>query len=379
MRPRRPAPPPRPRERAAPKAPPAFRTPTAPEAKTRAPEAKTRAPEPASSASSASPASAPEAAPAAETAAPRDGAWNVPPELDRRPIDGVVRGLLGVSWADARRLVETGKVLVAGRPVTSTRRRLIAGEHIEVRLRAPRPETARRQKLEEDLIVYVDSSIIVINKPAGVSTVPYGDEPPEETTLDALVRELLAHRDRIRGRAPLGVVHRLDKGTTGVLVFARTLAAKKHLGQQFRFHTMLRRYIGLAHGRVRAATHRTYLVENRGDGLRGSAPQGAREGQLAITHVEPREVLAGGATLVSCRLETGRTHQIRIHLAEAGHPLVGEAVYIRDYRGPRIQAPRPMLHAIELGIRHPADDREMRFEVPPPPDFDALVERLRKG
>jgi 23S rRNA pseudouridine1911/1915/1917 synthase len=95
-----------------------------------------------------------------------------------------------------------------------------------------------------------------------------------------------------------------------------------------------------------------------------------------VTHIEPVETL-NGATLVSCRLETGRTHQIRIHLAEAGHPIVGETVYVRDYRGVLIPAPRAMLHAAELGFQHPSDDREVRFEAPPPADFEAVLARLR--
>lgn len=318
---------------------------------------------------------------------PRDGCWAVPAALDSRPLDGVVRALASVSWSDARRLIETGKVLVGSAVTTSPRRRVLGGERIEIRLNAPRPETVRRQQLEGELVVYVDASVVVVNKPTGVSTIPYGDEDPAEqaTTLDALVREMLARRDRLRGRAPLGVVQRLDKGTSGLLVFARTVAAKKHLAQQLRARTMHRKYLALAHGAVPRGTYRTYLVADRGDGLRGSAREGRREGQLAITHVEPLETLRGArraagapaATLIACRLETGRTHQIRIHLAEAGHPLVGETVYVRDYRGPRIAAPRLMLHAAELGFTHPASDRPMRFQVPPPPDFDDVLERLR--
>jgi 23S rRNA pseudouridine1911/1915/1917 synthase len=195
-------------------------------------------------------------------------------------------------------------------------------------------------------------------------------------TLDALVREVLARRDRVRGRAPLGVVQRLDKATSGILVFARNFAAKKHLAQQLRFHTMERRYLAIAHGDVAPGTFRSYLVEDRGDRMRGSASQGRREGQLAVTHVERLERLAG-ATLVGCRLETGRTHQIRIHLAERGHPLVGEAVYIRDFKGTLIPAPRLMLHAAELGFEHPTDGRRMRFETPPPADFEQTLARLR--
>ncbi|WP_438007251.1 RluA family pseudouridine synthase [Sorangium sp. So ce321] len=327
--------------------------------------------------------------PPAPVRPPQDGHWIVPAELDRRPLDGAIRALASVSWSDARRLIETGKVLVGNAVATSARRRVLNGERVEIRLHAPRPETVRRRKLEGELVVYADASVVVVNKPAGVSTIPYGDEDPAEqaATLDALVREVLARRDRLRGRAPLGVVQRLDKGTSGLLVFARTLAAKKHLAQQLRVRSMHRQYLALAHGAVPRGTHRSYLVDDRGDGLRGSAREGRREGQLAVTHVEPIETLRGpqdepgapGVTLVACRLETGRTHQIRIHLAESGHPLVGEAVYVRGYRGVKIPASRLMLHAAELGFNHPADDRPMRFQAPPPPDFDEVLERLREA
>jgi 23S rRNA pseudouridine1911/1915/1917 synthase len=233
----------------------------------------------------------------------------------------------------------------------------------------------------------MDPSLVVVRKPAGVSTVPFGDETKEEQerALDALVREVVARRDKVRGRAPLGVVQRLDKATSGLLVFPRTVAAKKHLSQQLRARSMHRVYLAVAHGEVRKQTFRSYIVEDRGDRLRGSleaSPHAGRvsgerrQGQLAITHVEPVERLRG-ATLVECRLETGRTHQIRVHMAEAGHPLVGEAVYIRDYEGPLIAAPRLMLHAAELGFAHPVDDRPMLFREPPPADFEETLARLR--
>jgi 23S rRNA pseudouridine1911/1915/1917 synthase len=298
--------------------------------------------------------------------------------MRKRPLDGVVRALLAVPWSEARRLIETGKIKVAGEVRTEPTRAVRGGEQLSLHRRAPRPRTARVQALEEDLIVYADPSLVVVRKPSGVSTVPYGDEPlPEQAlTLDALVREVLARRDRIRGRAPLGVVQRLDKVTSGLLVFARSFAAKKHLAQQLRLHTMHRRYLAIAHGDVRGGTARSYLVENRGDRLRGSVAGGRREGQLAVTHIEPLERLRE-ATLIRCRLETGRTHQIRIHLAEAGHPLVGETVYIRDFRGTPIPAPRLMLHAAELGFEHPDDGRPMLFTEPPPADFEETLSRLR--
>jgi len=132
---------------------------------------------------------------------------------------------------------------------------------------------------------------------------------------------------------------------------------------------------------VPGGTLRSFLVENRGDGLRGSRRSAGRkppaEGREAITHVEPVEGLVG-ATLVACRLETGRTHQIRIHLSESGHPLLGERVYVRDFRGPLLEAPRLMLHAAQLGFVHPATEREMRWEQPMPEDMRAVVERLKR-
>jgi len=315
------------------------------------------------------------------TGAP-DKSWTVPEPLGGKPLDGIVREFLGVPWSEARKLIETGKIAVGDEIVTDTTRRTRAGVTVALRMRAPLPKTARVQRLGEELIVYVDPSVVVVRKPAGISTVPYGDESPteREETLDALVRELLAKRDHVRGRAPLGVVQRLDKVTSGLIVFARSFGAKKHLGQQLRVHSVHRVYLAIAHGDItRPVTHRSRLIADRGDGLRGSLGEKELrgEGQMAVTHVTPVERLRG-ATLVACRLETGRTHQIRIHLAESGHPLVGERVYVRDYAGPTIEAPRLMLHAAELGFDHPADNRKMLFKEPPPEDFQKVLASLRQ-
>ncbi len=315
----------------------------------------------------------------ASTAAPpaADQTWRVPEELRGKAIDGVVRTLAGVSWEVARTWIRTGKVRVDGEIWVDGLRRARTGAEISLHLRAPRPKVARVMALEADLFVYVDAAVAVVRKPAGMSTVPFGDEPEGELTLDQLVRGGARATGLRAGRAPLGVVQRLDKGTSGLIVFSRTVAAKQHLAQQLRKHTALRRYVAIAHGDVRKATVRSHLVADRGDGLRGSVAEGRREGQLAVTHIEPLERLEG-ATLVSCRLETGRTHQIRVHLSEAGHPLVGEAVYVRRFAGALIPAPRPMLHAIELGFEHPTTERAMRFEDAPPPDFEAMVAKLRR-
>lgn len=309
---------------------------------------------------------------------PSSHTGSVPDDLHGRALDAIVRALLDVSWAKARRLVTTGKVQVAGETVTDGRRKVRAGTPIEIVPAAPGPKAKVRSRIERDLIVHVDPHVVVVNKPPHISTVPYGDDE-EEVTLDQVVREILAKRSHFRGRAPLGVVHRLDKLTSGLLVFARTVAAKKQLSQQFRQHTIEREYWALVYGSVRKRTFSTYLTKDRGDRLRGSAPDAKKGGQLAVTHVEPVETFSDGATLVACRLETGRTHQIRIHLSEAGHPVLGDPVYGRDFDGPPLFAPRLMLHARRLGFEHPARSGGVEFEVAPPDDFQQALERLRAG
>ena len=294
----------------------------------------------------------------------------VPQALAGRPLDGTLKVLAELSWGDARKLIERGKVQVAGATVTDGERRVRAGDVVEVDPGARRPTAS--SPLDRSRLVYVDPHVVVVDKPSGISTVPY--EEGERGTLDQLVAGLLP---RPRGKGPppsLGVVQRLDKETSGLIVFARSFAAKKALAAQLRAHTVHRRYLAIAHGSVGGGTFRSYLAQNRGDGIRGTSRFG-REGQLAVTHVEPVREFSG-ATLVACRLETGRTHQIRIHLAEAGHPIVGERVYVRDYEGTPLFAPRPMLHAAELGFVHPVRGAPVQFEAPLPADFEAVLASL---
>jgi 23S rRNA pseudouridine1911/1915/1917 synthase len=138
---------------------------------------------------------------------------------------------------------------------------------------------------------------------------------------------------------------------------------------------MERMYLCVAHGVVAPRTIVSNLVTDRGDGLRGSTSDPNR-GKRAVTHVAVRQALRG-ATLCEVRLETGKTHQIRIHLAEAGHPLVGEPVYIRDYRGSLLTSPRLLLHAATLGFEHPITGERVALSSPLPPDFTAVVDRLK--
>lgn len=316
-------------------------------------------------------------------------------EQAAQTLAAVVRELVpDLSWSKARDLVGSGRVRLDGRSETDPARRLRSGERIEIG-----GVSAKRR--EPDLIVHLDAEVAVVRKPAGLMTVPF--EKEDRDTLLSRARVAIRRLEASRGQSHnpgLRAVQRLDKDTSGLVVFARTIPAQRHLQRQLSpfpsprpsprsgereilEHTALRRYLAVVHGVARAGIYESILVPDRGDGLRGSwgVYRQARgnppaEARQAITHVTVEERLRR-ATLVSCRLETGRTHQIRIHLAEAGHPLVGETVYIRDFSGPWLSAPRLMLHATELGFEHPRTGKEVRFTEPPPEDFLTIVEKLR--
>ncbi len=272
-------------------------------------------------------------------------------------LDQLVRAKFDLSWGKARSHIETGKVFVDGKAVTDPGAETRESAAIELKMNAPKKP--RTESKFAPRVLHVDTQVIVVDKPSGLSTVPFEGEK-----LENLEEWVCEHLKQPR----VVVVHRLDRETSGLVVFARNAEAGKKLAQQFRFHTVRRRYFALAHGRVKDGTIRSELVENRGDGIRGSG----RGGKEAITHVRALAELEG-MTLIECRLETGRTHQIRIHLSEAGHPLVGERLYVREFKDPRLEAPRLMLHAAELGFVHPTKDAPVLWRESPPADFQALL------
>lgn len=190
----------------------------------------------------------------------------IPTELGGRPLDGVVRALFGVSWGDARKWIASGKVEVDGRLAFDHERAVRAGVTVVVKMNAPKrtkqsASAGTVSRIDDDAVVFVDAHVVVVNKPAGVSTIPFDEK--ETGTLDELVRSWLSKRTKKgeRGSRPsLGVVHRLDKQTSGVLVFTRTWLAKQSLAQQFRVHSVHRRYLAIAHGDVRARTIRSRIV-----------------------------------------------------------------------------------------------------------------------
>ena len=305
----------------------------------------------------------------------------IPVELDQARLDKAVKVHFDLPWIKARAWIDTGKIFLNGTRITERDKPVSAGDRIELRLSAPRAQP--KPDLDPKAIVHYDDDLVIVNKPAGVMTVPHPDSP-EEATLDRLALAYLRHADpgHRRNKASLAVVHRIDKETSGLVVFARSPQAHKSLSEQFRAHTIERQYRAIVHGSMKAQTIRSRLVRDTGDGVRGSAPEGrvnqAGEelGREAVTHVTIEEKLLG-ATLVACRIETGRTHQIRIHLSEAGHPIVGEKVYIRNYKAPIIPGHRVMLHAAELGFVHPSTGEPVKWIQPLPQDFKNRLKSLQ--
>ncbi|MDB4969852.1 MAG: pseudouridine synthase, RluA family [Myxococcales bacterium] len=296
---------------------------------------------------------------------------------DGLTLAALVRGRLGadgveVTWSRARGLVTRGKVSVDGVVVLDAAARVKRRQKVVVDEQAKvlKPESAAT-------IVFEDAHVVVIDKPSGISSVPY-DKREQGTAMDA-IRSAWRHAGRKATQTPLLVVHRIDKETSGLLSFAKTKLAERELQALFRAHDVERTYLCVAHGRMEDRRIESNLVEDRGDGIRGSTRR-VGQGKRAVTHVRAVEEMPT-VTLCEVKLETGKTHQIRIHLAEAGHPIVGEKVYIRDFTkkgGELLPSHRLLLHAATLGFVHPVTGGKVQLSSPLPPDFTSELSQLRR-
>jgi 23S rRNA pseudouridine1911/1915/1917 synthase len=289
-----------------------------------------------------------------------------------------LRARLSLPEGEVRRLVRERKVRVGGNLCSHADWRVRAGQRVEVEL------PARKEPVKGAVVRHVDEHLVIVDKPSGLTTMRHAEDVREfgarakrylPTTLqDQLPGLIAAHTGGPPGR--VRAVHRLDKETSGLVVFARTPAAESRLGEQFRAHTIERLYRAIVRGNAVSARIESTLVADRGDGRRGSGPGGQR----AVTHVTLIESL-GAFSLVECRLETGRTHQVRIHLGEAGTPLCGERIYDRPLHGKPLPdgsgIERVALHAATLGLEHPATGRRMSWSSPLPPDLARALERMR--
>ncbi len=302
--------------------------------------------------------------------------------LDRAVADLAEAEGVELSRSRAAALVRDGFVRVDGEVCTRAAHKVARGQDVSVVVPPPTPDEAVPQDLPLT-IVYEDDDLAVIDKAAGM-VVHAGAGHSEGT----LVNALLFHLEGLSGIGGVqrpGIVHRLDRGTSGLMVVAKNDATHQHLAAQFAAHSAGRTYLALVHGAPEAAGGRivSRLTRHPKDRLRFASTPDPTRGKEAITYWR-REAVAGTISLVSCTLETGRTHQVRVHLAESGWPLVGDATYQpRRVRTPTALAAvidasgaRPLLHAWKLRLAHPRDERPLRFVVPPPADFLRALEAL---
>ena len=278
----------------------------------------------------------------------------------------------GLSRSALQNLIAEGHVLANGRPAAKNRK-LKAGDTILVEIPDAAPIAAVPQDIPLD-IVYEDEHLLVVNKPKGMVVHPAPGNP-DGTLVNALLWHCRGSLSGIGGEIRPGIVHRIDKDTSGLLVVAKDDLTHQGLSEQMAVHAIHRVYHAVVYGNIRqdAGTIEAPIGRDPRDRKRMAVTPG--QGKRACTHWQVLERF-GRFTLLACRLETGRTHQIRVHMAHIGHPLAGDPVYgprsvIRELQG-------QCLHAKELGFRHPVTGQEMRFDSPLPAYFTTFLERLRK-
>ena len=303
-------------------------------------------------------------------------------------------------------LITSGRLSVRGKAVIDPARRLVAGERFTIASTArphgrpvsqqqgrAAPQASRQapktEKLSRDraiVIEFMDDQMVVVRKPAGLTTQRSAREAAEfgeraRSFLPATLQDMLRRQLSGGPQAPLPKlwpVHRIDQDTSGLVVFASTQKAATELANQFRAHGIVRKYWAIVRGEAVEQTIKSHLMLDRGDGRRGSGPE-APDTRHAVTHVRIVQRFTG-FTWLECELETGRTHQIRIHLGEAGNPLCSERIYDRPlHGGPRPDGgnfPRIALHAHTLGVKHPVTGENMVWHAPWPPDLLIPLEIL---
>ena len=277
----------------------------------------------------------------------------------------------GLTRSQATRLIESGEVAVNGRAVSKSYK-LAGGEDIAVTLPEPEPVEAVPQDIPLD-VVYEDADVIVVNKPSGMVVHPAPGHP-DGTLVNALLYHCAGTLSGIGGALRPGIVHRIDRDTSGLIIAAKNDAAHQYLSAQLADHTLARTYECIVVGALREdrGTVDAPIARHPTDRKRMAVVAGGRE---AVTHWE---VIARypGYTHVRCRLETGRTHQNRVHMAYIGHPILGDTVYGAKKEVPGLTG--QCLHAVGLRFLHPRTHEVMELSCPLPEEFTRMLQKIRK-
>lgn len=290
--------------------------------------------------------------------------------------------MLAASWPEISRsrlkqLIEAGALSVDGKRVDDPAAKARAGQSVELLMPVPEPAVPQGEDIPLT-IVFEDKHVIVLDKQAGLVVHPAAGNR-DGTLVNALIAHCGDTLPGIGGELRPGIVHRIDKDTTGLMVVAKTEKAHTSLGKQFAAHAVTRVYKALVWGVPR-------LLAGTIDADLGRSPLNRQKvavlrigGKPARTHYKVVETFGATAALVECRLETGRTHQVRVHMAHLGHPLIGDPVYgrPRSIPGLALGIERQALHAAVLGFHHPGLDRSVLFESELPADFRETLEKLR--
>ena len=277
----------------------------------------------------------------------------------------------GLTRSQATRLIESGEVAVNGRAVSKSYK-LAGGEDIAVTLPEPEPVEAVPQDIPLD-VVYEDADVIVVNKPSGMVVHPAPGHP-DGTLVNALLHHCAGTLSGVGGALRPGIVHRIDRDTSGLIIAAKNDAAHQYLSAQLADHTLARTYECIVVGALREdrGTVNAPIARHPTDRKRMAVVAGGRE---AVTHWEVITRYPG-YTHVRCRLETGRTHQIRVHMAYIGHPILGDTVYGAKKEVPGLTG--QCLHAVGLRFLHPRTHEVVELSCPLPEEFTRMLQKIRK-
>ncbi|WP_285713474.1 RluA family pseudouridine synthase [Erythrobacter oryzae] len=299
-------------------------------------------------------------------------------------LDKALAEATGLSRARVQGLIEEGRVDVAGKTATSASAKVAADTPFRIILAAAMPAAAQPEDIPL-IIAYEDQHLVVVDKPAGMVVHPAVGNITG-TLVNALLHHCRGNLSGINGVARPGIVHRIDKDTSGLLVIAKSDAAHEGLAAQFAAHTVHRRYIAVCAGHPSPAEGTIDARIGRSDADRKKMtvlPNNSSRGKSAVTHYKVIRRLEDAA-VIECRLETGRTHQVRVHCASIGHPLLGDPAYGRTPKQlrpvlERLGFARQALHAAELGFQHPLTGEMVQFRSNLPQDMAELIDELSRS